>query len=302
VIIDSHVHLYPAEVDLDPAGWAARTGERHWAVLCTRKRRDGRPVQSLPTIDGLLRAMDTAGIARAVLLGWYWEKPETCAWQNRFYHTCVRAHPDRLAAFATLHPAAGRDQTLAEVRRAHAEGLIGIGELSPHSQVYPVDDPVFGDVLDLAADLRMPVNLHVTDPASRPYVGRIETPLGDFVRLARAFPQTQFILAHWGGMLPMADASATTPPLHNVYFDTAASPLLYDASVWSRALPIFWSKRVLFGSDFPLNLYPKLDEVPGLSRVVDEARSGGANADVLGANAARLFGWYVADRRAAGEA
>jgi predicted TIM-barrel fold metal-dependent hydrolase len=296
VIIDAHVHLYPAEVDLDPAGWAARTGERHWAVLCTRKRRNGRPVQSLPTIEGLLRAMDAAGIARAVLLGWYWEKPETCSWQNRFYHTCVRAHPDRLAAFATLHPAAGREQTLAEVRRAHAEGLIGIGELSPHSQVYAVDDPVFRDVLSLAGELRMPVNLHVTDPASRPYVGRIETPLGDFVRLARAFPRTQFILAHWGGMLPMTDAAATALSLNNVFFDTAASPLLYDASVWSRALPRFGHHRVLFGSDFPLNLYPKLDEIPGLSRLVDEARTGGANAEVLGTNAARLFGWSGIDR------
>jgi hypothetical protein len=40
-----------------------------------------------------------------------------------------------------------------------------------------------------------------------------------------------------------------------------------------------------------LNLYPKLDEAPGLSRFVAEARVGGANAEVLGGNAARLFGW-----------
>src|SRR4051794_25231807 len=103
-IIDAHVHLYPREVDLEPAGWAARQGERHWGVLCTRRRRDGRGVQSLPTVDELLVAMDAAGVSRAVLLGWYWEKPETCAWQNRFHAACVRAHPDRLAAFATLHP------------------------------------------------------------------------------------------------------------------------------------------------------------------------------------------------------
>src|SRR5436309_8947275 len=88
VIIDAHVHLYPREVDLDPAGWAARQGERHWAVLCTRKRRDGRPVQTLPTREELLHAMDIAGVARAVLLGWYWESAATCEWQNRFYAEC----------------------------------------------------------------------------------------------------------------------------------------------------------------------------------------------------------------------
>ncbi|MGH7947106.1 MAG: amidohydrolase family protein [Opitutaceae bacterium] len=293
MIVDAHVHLYPKEVDLDPAGWAAKTGERHWAVLCTRKRRNGRPVQSLPTIDELLQAMDAAGISRAVLLGWYWEKPETCGWQNRFYAACVRAHPDRLAAFATVHPAAGRDATLDEVRRAQGDGLVGLGELSPHSQVYAMDDPVFAGVLNLAGDLQMPVNLHVTDPASRPYVGRIETPLADFVRLARAYPKTTFILAHWGGMLSLVDPTATAAALPNVYYDTAASPLLYDSGVWNRTLPGMGSDRVLFGSDFPLNLYPNLDETSGLSRFVSEARAGGADGAVLGGNAARLFRWRV---------
>ena len=290
VIIDAHVHLYPTEVDLDPAGWAAAQGERHWATLCTRRRRDGRPVQTLPTRAQLLEAMDAAGIARAVLLGWYWEKPETCAWQNRFYADCVRAHPDRLSAFATLHPAAGHDATLAELRRARDDGLIGVGELSPHSQAHAIDDPVFAETLALAGELRMPVNLHVTDPASRPYVGRIETPLEDFVRLARAFPRTTVILAHWGGLLPLTGAGAEIGALPNVFYDTAASPLLYDAGVWSRALPACGTDRVLFGSDFPLYLYPKLDEQPGLVRLVAEARAGGADARVLGGTAAGLLG------------
>lgn len=291
VIIDAHVHLYPAEVDLDPAGWAARTGERHWAVLCTRKRRDGRLVQSMPTVDELLLAMDEAGVMRAVLLGWYWEKTDTCVWQNRFYAACVRAHPDRLSAFATIHPGAGREATLAEVRRARAEGLIGLGELSPHSQVYAVDDPVFAEALALAGELRMPVNLHVTDPASRPYVGRIETPLGDFVRLARAFPRTTFVLAHWGGMLPMVDVRANAAALPNVYYDTAASPLLYDSAVWARVLPAFGADRVLFGSDYPLNLYPKLDDAPRLARMVMEAKAAGVGGDIFASNAERVLGF-----------
>jgi uncharacterized protein len=290
VTVDAHVHLYPAEVDLDPAGWAARTGERHWAVLCTRRRQNGRPVQTLPTIAELLLAMDAAGIARAVLLGWYWEKPETCVWQNRFYADCVHAHPDRLSAFATLHPAAGLTATLDEVRRAHGAGLIGLGELSPHSQRYAITDPVFREVLQLAGELGLPVNLHVTDPASRPYVGRIETPLADFLTLAQTFSATTFILAHWGGMLPLVEATANSGALPNVFYDTAASPLLYDDGVWQRALPTFGEDRVIFGSDFPLNLYPKLDDTPSLLRFVDEARAARVGARVMGENARRLLG------------
>src|SRR5258708_14383061 len=80
----------------------------------------------------------------------------------------------------------------------------------------------------------MPVNLHVTDPASRKYPGRIETPLEDFVRLAREFPASQFILAHWGGGLAWSPEAAALP---NVWFDTAASPLLYGPEVWKKARP-----------------------------------------------------------------
>ena len=287
MIVDAHVHLYPAEVDRDPAAWAAAHGEAHWAMLCTRRRRDGRPVQSLPTLAGLLRAMDDAGIGRAVLLGWYWEKPETCAWQNRFHATCVRAHPDRLAACATLHPAVGPEAVLTELRRAREEGLSGVGELSPHSQGYRCDDPAFEAALQLAGELQFPDNLHVTDPASRRYPGWVETPADDFVQLAHRFPATRFILAHWGGMLPVNDARFAT--LDNVWYDTAASPLVYAADVWSRVLPALGTGRVLFGSDFPLNLYPRVAVEAEMARFLAEARAGGAGDAVLGANAAKLF-------------
>lgn len=286
-LIDAHVHLYPADVDRDPAAWAATQGEKHWALLCTRTRKDGRRVQALPTLDGLLAAMDAAGIDRAVLLGWYWEKPETCAWQNRFYADCVRRHPARLSAFATLHPRAGERATLEEVRRARGEGLIGLGELSPHSQGYGVGDGVFRAALALAGELRLPVNLHVTDPNSRRYPGWVETPADDFVCLAADFPQTTFVLAHWGGMLPLTDPRFGALP--NVFYDTAASPLMYDNRVWAKATPSLGADRVLFGSDFPLNLYPRTAVEAEMAQFVAEAKSGGAGEGVLGGNAARIF-------------
>jgi len=213
--------------------------------------------------------------------------------QNRFYEKCVRAHPDRLAAFATLHPAAGRKATLDEVRRAHGEGLCGLGELSPHAQGYGMADPVFGAVLRLAARLHLPVNLHVTDPDSGNYPGRMETPLKDFLWLARKFPRTTFILAHWGGLLPLREAKALR--LSNVYYDTAASPLLYTEDVWRRFLAVVPVERVLFGSDYPLNAYPRIDAAPNLARLVAEVHRATANADQLEAvvrdNAARIIPW-----------
>lgn len=277
-IIDAHVHLYPPEVNRAPADWAAACGEAHWATLCTRRRKDGRPVQAFPSLDQLLRDMDAAGVTKAVLLGWYWERPETCQMQNRFYAECLRAHPDRLAAFAAIHPA----MTPGEVAWAEDSGFAGLGELSPHSQGVGLRDRTIRAMVEEAGRRKLAVNLHVTDPKSKRYPGWVETPLADFVQLAHDFPETNFILAHWGGGLAWSAEAAALP---NVWFDTAASPLLYGPEVWAKAK----SERVLFGSDYPLVLYPQVNSEPGFGGLIAEARKEGVSAAVLGGNAAGLL-------------
>jgi predicted TIM-barrel fold metal-dependent hydrolase len=283
MVVDAHVHLYPPEVNRDPAGWAAACGEHHWAELCTRRRKNGRPVQTFPSLDQLLRDMDAAGVDKAVLLGWYWENHATCVMQNRFFADCIRAHPDRLAAFATVQPKAGT-AAFEEAMRAMDDGLVGFGEISPHSQHFAIDDPVWRQILRLAAEWKVPVNLHVTDPAGRPYPGRVETPLQDFILLAKEFPAAQFILAHWGGGLAW---SKEAEALSNVWFDTAASPLLYGPEVWGKSK----TGRVLFGSDYPLILYPQTEMAPSAAGLLKEAKTAGAPPVVLGGNAGKLFGW-----------
>ena len=298
-VIDSHVHLYADAINRDPAGWAAAHGEAHWATLCTRKRKDGRAVQGFPSVGELLAEMDEAGVERALLLGWYWARAENCAAQNRFFAECVRAHPDRLSAFATVQPAAGAAQAVAELRRAGEEGLCGLGELSPHAQGYAVDGAAFGAVLAVALERGWPVNLHVTDGRGRAYPGRVETPLGDFVKLARDWPAVRFVLAHWGGGQPLRDEAGEF--FENVYYDTAASPLLYKAEIWREFLQKTGAGRVLFGSDFPLNNYPRETGTAEMGRLLAEVRgvglSEGELAALLAENARRLLGLDVRRRR-----
>jgi predicted TIM-barrel fold metal-dependent hydrolase len=295
-VIDAHVHLYPEELNRAPGAWAKEWGEPHWATLCTRVRKNGRAVQGFPSVNDLLRAMDEAGVERAVLLGWYWENHVTCVWQNRFYAECVKAHPDRLSAFATLHAGAGKEAVLGEVRRAMEDGLCGLGELSPHSQGFSVEDETWRAVLELAGELGLPVNLHVTEPEGRNYPGKVETPLGDFVRMAKAHSRTTFILAHWGARLPLdAEWGAEAVKMGNIFYDTAASPLIYSPVVAGEMLARFGAGRVIFGSDYPLFLYPNAPEQPSSMRAfADEFRTAElSDADrvaVLGGNAARVIG------------
>jgi len=293
-IVDAHVHLYPPEVNRAPAAWAEAHGERHWAILCTRVRKNGRPVQSFPSVAELLREMDAAGIERAVLQGWYWEKHDTCARQNRFYAECLRAHPDRLAAFATFHPAAGLDVVKSEIRRAVDEGFCGLGEHSPHSQGIAISDPVWREALVLAGELNLPVNLHVTEPHSKKFPGKVETPLVDFVQLAQEFPATKFILAHWGAQLPLDPAlGAEARACANLFYDTAASPLIYDQKVFREMSAAVGAAKVLYGSDHPLDLYPKRGSSPEIGAMIEDVRTSGLSeselALVLGQNAANLL-------------
>jgi predicted TIM-barrel fold metal-dependent hydrolase len=281
-IIDAHVHLYPDEANQSPAAWAEARQETHWATLATRQRKEGSAVQGFPSVAELLRDMDAGGISQAVLLGWYWQHHTTCVEHNRFYASCLKAEPARFKAFATVHPGAG-EAALDEVRWALDAGFIGLGELSPHSQGVPLHDPTWRKLLKLAGELKMPVNLHVTDPGSRPYPGRVDTPLVDFIGLAREFPWTKFILAHWGGGLAFDTENHTLP---NVYYDTAASPLLYGADVWTKAP----TGRVLFGSDYPLVLYPKRGVHADFLGLVREAEGAGAEAAIFADNASQLLG------------
>jgi predicted TIM-barrel fold metal-dependent hydrolase len=295
-IIDAHVHLYPDELNRSPGAWAEAAVEKHWAALCTRVRKSGRAVQGFPSVDELLRAMDEAGVERAVLQGWYWENHATCVWQNRFYAACVKAHPDRLSAFATLHVGAGREAVLGEVRRAADDGLCGLGELSPHSQGFSVEDETWQAVLALAGELKLPVNLHVTEPEGKSYPGKIETPPGDFVRMAKAHPRTIFILAHWGARLPLdGEWGVEAAALGNLYYDTAASPLIYPASTLGELVAACGPGRVLFGSDYPLELYPNAAaQGTSMRAFLEEFRAVGLSSDeraaVLGGNAARVVG------------
>jgi hypothetical protein len=292
--IDSHLHLYSPEINRAPGAWAKARSENHWATLCTRVRQNGRAVQAFPTIDEMLRAMDDAKVERGVLLGWYWENHDTCTEQNRFFAQCLRTHGDRLSAFAALHPRAGAAALQAEISYAVENGFCGIGELSPHAQGTAIDDPGLRLLLELAAERGLPVNLHVTESAGKPYPGRVTTPLTDFVHLAREHPRTTFILAHWGARLPLDPAlGAQVRTLRNVFYDTAASPLLYPPSVFREFVSAAGADRVLFGSDFPLNLYPKTEPMPSIRLFLEEALRQDLNAAereaVFGGNARRLL-------------
>lgn len=294
MVIDCHVHLYPPEAAADSVAWAAARREPRWAAMVA-PRADGTRLQGWADVSRLLRDLDAAGVDRAVLLGWYWENAATCVEQNTFLAAAVRAHPDRFEACATLHAAAGGAAVLAELRRARDAGLSGLGELCPPAQGFRYDDPALAAALHLAGEWRWPVNLHVTEPAGRDYPGRVETPFAELIALAQRHPATRFVFAHWGGLLPFYELNrAVAAKLKNVWYDTAASPLLYRPEIFAQVVAAIGPERIVYGSDYPLRLYPRREAEPNFASFLAEIRGAGLAPEtqraLLGENWRRLRG------------
>ncbi len=288
---DVHTHLYVEEVALNPRQWGGHRSETHWCNCVAPT--DRKSIQGWPSLNTLLLDMDEAEVEKVVLLGWYWENQETCEEQNKWYARWTREHPDRILAFATLNATSGQ-RALDTVEWAVDHGFRGLGEFLPQVQGHTLRDENWLKVVKKATDANLPINLHVTEPAGHDYPGKVETPLGDYVWLAEEFPETRFILAHWGGLLPLYELNSSVHgKMKNVFYDTAASPLLYDSRIFRNVLDAIGPDRILYGSDYPLILYPGSNKVPDFHTFLEEIRSAGLTqaeeSAILEDNARRLF-------------
>lgn len=274
MVIDAHIHLYLSSVYSSPTTWAKARGESYW-LNCVAPER-GLTLQGWADPDQLIRDMDDAGIEKSIILGWYWQNPDTCienlAWQIDW----IQSHPERLLAYAPFNANGGAD-ALDMLDRAFDAGLSGIGELNPPAQGYAYENDTLDKALELAAKRRKAVNFHVTDPTTRDYPGKIETPFESLFSMAQRHPHTTFVFAHLAGMMDLPRLKQ----LENVYLDTAAIPLLYNDSIYQKAIDQIGADRIFFGTDYPLRTFPKQQSRPDFSSHLNAIRNCGLNPGEL---------------------
>tara|TARA_B100001123_G_C15339682_1_gene1034301 strand:- start:2868 stop:3746 length:879 start_codon:yes stop_codon:yes gene_type:complete len=291
MIVDAHVHRYPSEVYQDPVGFAHSQDEKRWLSLVSPEDRPS--IQGWADRNKMITDMDQAGVDKAVLLGWYWERPETCSLQNAWHLEWTRQDPDRFIAFAAAHPLAN-DNGLEELKAARDAGFRGMGEIHPVAQGFSMRDPRWLAMVEFAIESNWPINFHVNEPLAKPLPGRRETPFEDFHWLAETYPELKIILAHWGGLLPFHELNRDCrKAFANVWYDVAASPLLYDKKVFRAVVDVVGPDKILYGSDYPLRLYPSSQKEPDFTTFLDEIQKSGLTIDelakVLGENLALLI-------------
>lgn len=244
------------------------------------------PKARLATAEDMVESMDREGIDVSVITNMGWSLPDLCRESNDYIMDAVSRYPDRLVGFGIVHPE--WEDAPAEVERCARGGLRGIGELMPHIQNFNLGDKsLMESVIAAATENDLIILTHSSEPVGHVYPGKGNVLPEVLYRFITNFPDQRIVCAHWGGGLPFyALMPEVGRALENVFFDTAASPFLYNYQIFASVAEIIGVEKILFGSDFPLitqkRIITGLDEKTSLSPEDRDL--------ILGENAKRLLG------------
>ena len=277
VIIDSHTHIFSPEV--------ISNRERYIQADAGFAELYSRPSARLATAEELVGSMDKNGIDMSVVCGFGWMRQELCGEANDYMLECIARYPGRLVGLATLRPEAG-DCALYELERCVKGGIRGIGEMRPPAASMDIAfDSLWTPLVRFLIENRLVCLFHASEPVGHPYPGKNNlTPQALYPFIAR-YPGLKTILAHWGGGMPFyALMPEVKRALSNTWFDTAASPFLYDPTIYKQVIEIAGAGHILFGSDYPL-----LPQTRAIREVRDLAIPAHHIDSILGLNAERLL-------------
>ena len=260
-MIDFHTHIVPSWLEREREKWLSRDA--------TFRELFADPRAKLASAEDLIAAMDEDGVDRSVVMGYGWTDIELARRCNDYIAESVNAYPDRIIGFGSVNPAWG-DEATRELERSVQLGLRGLGELHPDTQRFDLGDAgTMRPIFEVADEHGLVITPHSSEPVGHMYQGKGRTTpdvLMRFIENARSYTNVKIVCAHWGGGIPFyALMPEVKEALENVWFDTAASPFLYEASVFRTVPRLVGTEKVLLGSDFPLLRFGRL------ARQVEEA-------------------------------
>lgn len=282
MIIDAHTHLFPEEI--------RKNREKFFPDEPAFEKLYQSPKSRLIGVEEMLASMDESRVDKTVIFGFPWKHSKFFRRHNDFISQVVDRHPDRFIGLGCFDPSS--TEAADEARRClQNDRLSGIGELAFYqSGIKKSSLNSLKPIMEICRDRDLPVLIHTNEPIGHAYPGKTPNTMAQIYQLIRTFPQNKIILAHWGGGLFFFSLlkKEVKKSLQNVYFDTAASPYLYDLKVYRLAIELVGVEKILFGSDFPL-LSP--------ARYFDEIKVAGLSQEemqlICGGNAAKLFNLAV---------
>ncbi|MFB0558994.1 MAG: amidohydrolase family protein [Dehalococcoidales bacterium] len=251
MIIDFHTHVFPPQmkknrdkyIDSDPC----------FAILYSEKN------AKLVTADELIDSMDKAGIDVSVIVNIGWTTHELCVETNDYILESIARYPQRLVGFCSVQPNS-YEAAVAEIERCAGGGIRGVGEIRPDMQLFDLrDEMVIESLVKVITKHKLILLAHASEPVGHEYPGKGSITPDVLYPFIANFPDLTIVCAHWGGGLPFyALMPEVKKAMSNVFFDTAASPLLYAPQVYTQVIQLVGADKVLFGSDYPLLDQPRL--------------------------------------------
>jgi hypothetical protein len=245
MIIDFHTHIFPRDI--------RENRHKHFAAEPAFKLLYQSAKSRLIGAGELIDAMDQNRVDKSVIFGFPWKNSAIFKPHNDYIIEMVQKTPDRLIGMGCFEPS-GKD-AVAEAERCLTAGLCGIGELAFYQS--GIDESALdrlAPIMEMCAGRNLPVLIHTNEPVGHDYHGKTPITLVQIYRLIKRFPENKIVLAHWGGGIFFFGLlkKEVKESLQNVYFDTAASPYLYDSEIYQVAAKIIGVDKILFGSDYPL--------------------------------------------------
>ena len=265
MIIDFHAHIFPSDIREKRENFF--DGEPDFQCLYSA------PGSKLSGAKELIRNMDSERIDKSVVFGFPWQKEDNFKRNNDYIMENVEKYKDRLIGFSAFFPLAKGAEKEAE--RCIRSGFSGLGELALYNSTLSKNVcKALMPIFEMAEKFDIPVLMHVNEPVGAHYPGKTNITLKEIYDLLQLFPNNKIILAHWGGGIFFYSLmkKAAKEVLKNVWFDTAASPYLYDKAIYPISIKIMGADKILFGSDFPL-LEPAL--------YFEEMKEAGLSEDVI---------------------
>jgi predicted TIM-barrel fold metal-dependent hydrolase len=243
MIIDFHTHIFSPQV--------VRQRDKYIERDPVFRLLYANPKAKLATASDLIQAMDEQGIDMAVVQNIQWSSPELCAESNDYIMEAIAQYPDRLTGFGMVQ-LDSPDTALPELERCIKYGLKGVGEVRLSPAILKRTD-LLATVIREIINSNLILLTHTSEPVGHLYPGKGDISPEALYPLISDFSELKLVCAHWGGGLPFyALMPEVKRAMENVFFDSAASPFLYEPQIFKQTAQLVGAHKILFGSDYPL--------------------------------------------------
>ena len=243
-IIDSHTHILPKDIKDNIHKYLDR--DSTFNELFSN-------AESICTAEELIESMEISKIDTSVILGMGWSDHKFNEYINDYLIESSNNYPTQLIPVTGII-LSKTNEGVYEAERCMNLGVKGFGEIHADSQNIDITNKdILSPYTEILKYHNLPIILHSSEPVGHTYPGKGFTTPNKIEKFVANFPDLKIVLSHWGGGIFLYELMPEiSNSFKNVSYDSATSSFLYDKKIFQIAKDIISSKKILFGSDYPV--------------------------------------------------